>query len=45
MKRAAKPKAEAPEVSEAPDKKAGAKKASKAGAKLSSALRRKKKEE
>jgi large subunit ribosomal protein L22 len=45
MKRAAKPKAEAPEVSEAPDKKAGTKKAGKAGAKLSSALRRKKKEE
>jgi large subunit ribosomal protein L22 len=45
-KRAAKPKAEAaaPEVSEAPEKKAGAKK-SKAGAKLGSALRRKKKEE
>ena len=46
MKRATKPEAAAvPEVSEAPDKKAGATKASKAASKLGSALRRKKKEE
>jgi large subunit ribosomal protein L22 len=46
MKRAAKPEtaAASPEVSAAPEKKAG-KKASKAGSKLGSALRRKKKEE
>jgi large subunit ribosomal protein L22 len=46
MKRAAKPETAAatPEVSAAPEKKAG-KKASKAGSKLGSALRRKKKEE
>lgn len=46
MKRTAKPEAEtAPDVSEAPEKKTVAKKASKAASKLSSALRRKKKEE
>ena len=46
MKRGAKPEAaSAPEVSEAPEKKAGAKKASKAASKLGSALKRKKKEE
>jgi large subunit ribosomal protein L22 len=46
MKRATKPEAASvPEVSEAPDKKAGAKKASKAASKLGSALKRKKKEE
>jgi large subunit ribosomal protein L22 len=45
-KRAAKPEAEAAtETSEAPDKKTGAKKSSKAGSKLAGALRRKKKEE
>jgi large subunit ribosomal protein L22 len=47
MKRPAKAEtaAAAPDVSEAPEKKAGKKKASKAGSKLGSALRRKKKEE
>jgi large subunit ribosomal protein L22 len=47
MKRAAKSESAsaAPEVSEAPDKKAGKKKASKAGSKLGGALRRKKKED
>jgi large subunit ribosomal protein L22 len=44
MKGAAKSEAAAPEVSEAPEKKAS-KKSSKAGSKLSSALRKKKKEE
>jgi large subunit ribosomal protein L22 len=46
-KRAAKPESPstAPDVSEAPEKKAAKKKASKAGSKLGSALRRKKKEE
>jgi len=45
MKGAAKPEAAVPEVSEAPDKKAGAKKASKVASKLGAALKRKKKEE
>jgi large subunit ribosomal protein L22 len=46
MKRAAKSEAASvPEVSEAPDKKAGAKMASKAASKLGTALKRKKKEE
>ena len=47
MKRPAKAEtaAAAPDVSEAPEKKAGKKKASKAGSKLGSVLRRKKKEE
>jgi large subunit ribosomal protein L22 len=46
MKRAAKPEAAAPEVSEAPEKKASAKSgARKAAAKLGSAIKRKKKEE
>ena len=46
MKRATKPEAAAvPEASEAPDKKAGAKKASKVASKLGAALKRKKKED
>jgi hypothetical protein len=44
MKGAAKAETAAPEVSEAPEKKAS-KKSSKAGSKLGSAVRRKKKEE